>query len=269
MSRLDTELVNRKIARSRELAKKYIKDGLVFVNGKNICKPSFNISDSNIVEYTGENEKYVGRGGLKLEYAIDKFNINVKDKICLDIGASTGGFTDCLLQNEAKLIYAVDVGSDQLDLNLRKNVRVLNIEKTDIRDFKKLYPNISFDFICTDVSFISLKKITEYTVELLKENGEIVFLIKPQFEVGIENIGKRGVVKDKKVHIKLLYDLINYFNMLGLDIIYLEPSPIKGGSGNTEYLIYMKKKQFGEQFKTFNDVEKIVSEAMTPTEKIK
>lgn len=266
MSRLDIELVNRKIARSRELSKKYIKEGLVYVNKKNICKPSFDVTENDIIEYVGENEKYVGRGGLKLEYAIDNFNINVKDKICLDIGASTGGFTDCLLQNGASLIYAVDVGSNQLDVNLRDNGHILNIEKTDIRDFKGLYPDVLFDFICTDVSFISLKKITEYAVKLLKSDGEIVFLIKPQFEVGIKNIGKKGIVKDKKVHIKLLNDLINYFNSVNLDIINLEPSPIKGGSGNTEYLIHMKKKQEKSQSKKF-EIEKIVSRAMMSMEK--
>lgn len=252
--RLDIQLVNLKIARSRELAKSYIKDGYVFVNDKKVLKPSLDVSESDVIKYIGEKEKYVGRGGLKLEAAINNFGIDINEKRCLDIGASTGGFTDCMLQHGAMKVYAVDVGRNQLDKKLKDDNRVIDVEQTDIRDFYLTYKSKKFDFICTDVSFISLKKITEPAINLLDENGEIVFLIKPQFEVGIKNIGKNGIVKDKKVHINLLKDMMAYFDSKNLAVLNLKKSPIKGGSGNIEYLIHLKLKNITE-----SSVNKIIN----------
>lgn len=241
VARLDAELVTRKIAGSRERAKELIKSGAVLVNGKIISKPSADINETDEIISLAEEFKYVGRGGLKLEKAIDEFGIDLKNKICIDIGASTGGFTDCMLQNGAARVYAVDVGHDQLAEKLRNDARVCNAEGTDIRNITVDFTSGQVDFISIDVSFISLKLILPKAFELLKECGEASVLIKPQFEAGKKGIGKNGIVKDRKVHENVLKDITEFAVLLGFMPNALICSPIKGGSGNTEYLIHLKK----------------------------
>ena len=241
MARLDAELVTRKIAGSRERAKGLIKSGAVLVNGKIIFKPSADINETDEIISLAEEFKYVGRGGLKLEKAIDEFGIDLKNKICIDIGASTGGFTDCMLQNGAARVYAVDVGHDQLAEKLQNDARVCNAEGTDIRNITVDFTGGQVDFISIDVSFISLKLILPKASELLKECGEASVLIKPQFEAGKKGIGKNGIVKDRKVHENVLKDITEFAVSLGFMPNALICSPIKGGSGNTEYLIHLKK----------------------------
>ena len=241
VARLDAELVTRKIAGSRERAKGLIKSGAVLVNGKTISKPSVDINETDEIISLAEEFKYVGRGGLKLEKAIDEFGIDLKNKICIDIGASTGGFTDCMLQNGAARVYAVDVGHDQLAEKLRNDARVCNAEGTDIRNITVDFTGGQVDFISIDVSFISLKLILPKASELLKECGEASVLIKPQFEAGKKGIGKNGIVKDRKVHENVLKDITEFAVSLGFMPNALICSPIKGGSGNTEYLIHLKK----------------------------
>lgn len=241
VARLDAELVTRKIAGSRERAKELIKSGAVLVNGKIISKPSADINETDEIISLAEEFKYVGRGGLKLEKAIDEFGIDLKNKICIDIGASTGGFTDCMLQNGAARVYAVDVGHDQLAEKLQNDARVCNAEGTDIRNITVDFTGGQVDFISIDVSFISLKLILPKASELLKECGEASVLIKPQFEAGKKGIGKNGIVKDRKVHENVLKDITEFAVSLGFMPNALICSPIKGGSGNTEYLIHLKK----------------------------
>lgn len=187
-------MTRRALVKSRSAAQGIIKDGIVFVNGKMTDKSSFGVTENDNIEIRGEMPKYVGRGGLKLEKAIDSFNIELSDCVCIDVGASTGGFTDCMLQKGARLVYAVDVGSNQLDKCLKNNKRVISLENTDIRGAEKKITEKA-DFISVDVSFISLKQVLPEVKKLLKENGRAVALIKPQFEVGKSGIGKRGIVK--------------------------------------------------------------------------
>lgn len=240
--RLDQYLVTNEIIKSRERAKEHIKNGDIKVNGTVVTKPAHDISDSDKVDFTGEKLKYVGRGGLKLEKAVSCFGIELEGKICLDIGASTGGFTDCMLQNGAAYVYAVDVGSDQLDESLRSNPKVRNMEKTNIvdaivSDFSPLP-----DFISADVSFVSLKHIIPKITEFLfaSNDGEAVLLIKPQFEAGKKNIGKNGIVKDRKVHVAVINDIISFCAGSGLAVKGIAYSPVSGGDGNIEYLLNLK-----------------------------
>lgn len=238
-SRLDLYLSENKIVKSRSVAAKMIKEGKISVNGKVCTKSSFMISETDKIEVTGDMPKYVGRGGLKLEKAIDFFNIDLKGKICIDIGASTGGFTDCMLQNSAEKVYAVDVGSDQLDEKLKADNRVVSMEKTDIRNITDEIP--SAEFISIDVSFISLKLVLPSAYRLLCNDGSLVALIKPQFEAGKGNLNKKGIVKDEKVRRKVCEDIKEFASSCGFYIIGLTESPISGGDGNIEYLIYIKK----------------------------
>lgn len=240
MARLDSVLVARGIASSRKNAKEMILSGAVTVNGKEIQKPSVEISDSDIVE-SSIRQIYVGRGALKLEKAAVEFNLSFEGKTCLDIGASTGGFTDFMLRNGAEMIYAVDVGSNQLAESLRTDSRVVSMEKTDIRSVTADDLGGCVDFICTDVSFISLKMILPKIYELLKDGETAAVLIKPQFEAGKGNIGKHGIVKDRKVHVSVLADIEKFASELGLIPEGFCCSPIKGGSGNIEYLMKVRK----------------------------
>lgn len=240
--RLDQYLVTNEIIKSRERAKEHIKNGEIKVNGIVVCKPAHDISASDKVEFTGEKLKYVGRGGLKIEKALSCFGVKLEGRICLDIGASTGGFTDCMLQNGAKFVYAVDVGSDQLDERLKNNPKVRNMEKTNIinavvSDFLPLP-----DFITADVSFVSLKHIIPKIAEFLRisNEGKAVLLIKPQFEAGKRNIGKNGIVKDRKVHVAVINDIIAFCSGNGLAVKGVEYSPVSGGDGNIEYLLYLQ-----------------------------
>lgn len=261
MIRIDILLVQRGIARSRQIAKEYVLNGKVIVEKRIIKKPSVLVDENSKIEFTGEKAKYVGRGGLKLEHALKKFDIDCSGYVCMDIGASTGGFTDCLIQNNAKKIYAVDVGKNQLDISIKENNKVICLENTDIRTLDRDSISGEIDFICTDVSFISIKKIFDSALSFLKKSGEMVFLIKPQFEVGIECIGKKGIVKDRKVHERLLKDMVTYFQQKNIYTADLCESPIKGGSGNSEYLIYLKNYN-SENINNFN-YRDIVDKAMT------
>lgn len=236
--RLDMLIIEKKLAKSRNVANSLIKNGLVKVNGEIILKTAKDFADNVQIEII-EQPKYVGRGGLKLEKALKEFEINVVGFIALDIGASTGGFTDCLLQNGAKKVYAVDVGTDQLDMSLKGDSRVISMEKTDIRNINNLPEKP--DLAVIDVSFISLELILERVSELLAKNGQIIALIKPQFETRREDKNKSGVVKDEIIREKVLEKIKEYCISINLKISGMVDSPILGGSGNKEYLILLEK----------------------------
>lgn len=243
---------------SREYAKEIILKGYVKVNNKIVLKPSFKImnNDTNIKIDEKSFPKYVSRGGFKLEKALNFFKIDLTNKVCLDIGASTGGFSDCMIQNNAKKIYAIDVGTNQLDERLLNNEKIISFENTDIRNVEFFEEKI--DFISIDVSFISITKIMENLYNLLSDTGEIVALIKPQFEAGKININKNGIVTNKKIHKIIIKNLYQYF----LDKKYycngITFSPIKGGKGNIEYLINLKKSPCPNNL---INISKIVDEA--------
>ncbi len=239
--RLDLALVNRGFAESREKAKAIIMSGIVYVNNQKSDKAGDTVKSDDIIEVRGETLKYVSRGGLKLEKAMKSFDISLDGCICADIGASTGGFTDCMLQNGAKKVYAIDVGYGQLAWKLRTDERVINLERTNFRYVTREQVPDELQFASVDVSFISLSLIIPVMRTLLCDGGRAVCLIKPQFEAGKENVGKKGVVRDKAVHIAVIEKIINIvkenkFSLLGLDF-----SPIKGPEGNIEYLCYIQK----------------------------
>ncbi|PXV93566.1 23S rRNA (cytidine1920-2'-O)/16S rRNA (cytidine1409-2'-O)-methyltransferase [Lachnotalea glycerini] len=238
--RLDVLLVNRGLAASREKAKAIIMSGNVFVNGEREDKAGSAFDDKVEIVVKGNTLKYVSRGGLKLEKAMNHFGVNVSGKICMDVGSSTGGFTDCMLQNEAIKVYAVDVGHGQLDWKLRQDERVVCMEKTNIRYVTPEDVADRIDFSSIDVSFISLTKVLLPVKNLLSEEGQIVCLIKPQFEAGREKVGKKGVVREKSVHIEVIDKVIAYAVSIGFEILNLEFSPIKGPEGNIEYLLYLQ-----------------------------
>ena len=239
--RLDTELTARKLFSSRQKAKNAVVNGLIKVDGVVCTKPSFNVDENFSIEIAGDVLPYVGRGGLKLEKVIKKHNIRFDNMVCMDIGASTGGFTDCMLKNGADYVYAVDVGSYQLAESLKEDKRVCNMEKTDIRNILPEDIGKKINFISVDVSFISLKLILPKAYEILDNSGKMVVLIKPQFEAGKPNIGKNGIVKSFKIHENILYDIINFSEKLGFEIIDLDYSPVTGSKGNIEYLMFLKK----------------------------
>ena len=239
--RLDVYLTENKICKSRAAAQSLIKNGGVTLNGKAVTKNSIEVSENDIVSVIEQKQlKYVGRGGLKLERALELWRFDLNGALCIDIGASTGGFTDCMLQNGARKVYAVDVGRDQLDGKLRADSRVVSLEQTDIRDFS-LPENEQADFIGTDVSFISLKMIFPHIYRLLKSGGYAVTLIKPQFEAGRKNLSKKGIVRDEKVRLSIVENIKNCALQCGFEIIGTEVSPITGGDGNTEYLLALRK----------------------------
>ncbi len=238
--RLDVLLFEKKLAESREKAKAFILEGKVFVNGNKVDKAGSKFTGNENIEVRGI-ERFVSRGGLKLEYALKNFNINTKDKICLDIGASTGGFTDCLLQNNASKVYAVDVGYGQLHWKLRTDHRVTLFERCNFRHFENDKLPAPVDIVVIDVSFISLKKIIPKALEFLKEDGDIVALIKPQFEVGRGEVGKGGIVKDSAKHQKVIDSLTLFFKNLKLYVKGIVESPVLGQKGNKEFLIHLIK----------------------------
>lgn len=258
--RLDLYLFKNGICKSRSTAQMYIESGAVSLNGKLGLKPSTDVSENDAVEILFNPLKYVGRGGLKLEKALDDFNISVKNLICADIGASTGGFTDCLLQNGASKVYAIDSGSGQLATKILNDSRVVNMEKTNFRTVENKELISSIDFAVCDVSFISLKKIAASIFQILKEGSGAVLLIKPQFEAGKQKVGKNGIVRDKSVHISLIYDLSAYFENCGLSPQNISFSPICGQKGNIEYLIYLKKSNEKSKIRN-NEIESIVNNA--------
>ena len=239
--RLDVALVERGYTESREKAKALIMAGIVYVNNQKSDKAGNTVKPDDIIEVRGETLKYVSRGGLKLEKAMKSFNILLNGCVCADIGASTGGFTDCMLQNGASKVYSIDVGYGQLAWKLRTDSRVVNLERTNFRYVTREQVPDDLDFASVDVSFISLYHIFPVLRTLLKEGGRSVCLIKPQFEAGKENVGKKGVVRDKAVHIAVIEKIVsliseNKFSLLGLDF-----SPIKGPEGNIEYLCFIEK----------------------------
>lgn len=238
--RLDVLLVNRKLAESREKAKAIIMSGNVFVDGQREDKAGSAFSEDVSIELRGEKLKYVSRGGLKLEKALEVFPISLEEKICMDVGSSTGGFTDCMLQNGAAKVYAVDVGTNQLAWKLRNDQRVISMERTNIRYLTPEQIGDSISFVSIDVSFISLTKVLLAVKELMIEGGEMVCLIKPQFEAGREKVGKKGVVRDKGSHLEVIQMVASYANDIGFACIGLDYSPIKGPEGNIEYLLYLK-----------------------------
>ena len=245
-TRLDVLLVEQGLLDSRQKAQAHIMAGLVFVNGQRVDKPGTAVANDAQIEVRGRALPYVSRGGLKLEKAMKTFPITLEGKICADIGASTGGFTDCMLQNGAARVYAVDVGYGQLDWKLRNDPRVVCLERTNARylDHEQV-PDV-LDFASVDVSFISLTKVLIPARELLRDGGEMVCLIKPQFEAGREKVGKKGVVRDPKVHLEVIQTVLQTAMDLGFSILDLEYSPIKGPEGNIEYLVHLKKSQEGE-----------------------
>ena len=241
--RLDVLLVKRGLAPSREKAKTIIMSGIVFVDNQREDKAGTFFKDDVNIEVRGKTLKYVSRGGLKLEKAMDCFGVQLDGKICMDVGASTGGFTDCMLQNGAVKVYSVDVGHGQLAWKLVQDERVICMDRTNIRYVTPEDIDDVIDFASIDVSFISLTKVLLPVKNLLTENGQIVCLIKPQFEAGRENVGKKGVVRDKKVHKDVIESVITFAMSIGFDIINLDFSPVKGPEGNIEYLLYMRKQK--------------------------
>ncbi|TGY95460.1 TlyA family RNA methyltransferase [Petralouisia muris] len=257
--RLDVLLVQRGLAPSREKAKAMIMEGNVFVAGQREDKAGTSFDTKAPIEVRGNTLKYVSRGGLKLEKAMKNFDISLTDKICMDIGASTGGFTDCMLQNGAAKVYAVDVGYGQFAWKLRQDGRVVCMEKTNIRYVTPEDIEDVLDFASVDVSFISLTKVLPAAKELLGETGEMVCLIKPQFEAGKEKVGKKGVVRDPKVHQEVIEKILDFAEESGFAVRGLEFSPIKGPEGNIEYLVHMQKGM--ESQEELVDVAAVVAQA--------
>lgn len=256
--RLDI-FIKLKYSFSREYAQYLIKNGAVKINEKIVLKPGIKVLDNDIVYIDKEKFlKYVSKGGLKLEKAINEFSVSFCNKVCIDVGASTGGFTDCMLQNGATKVFAVDVGSNQLSNYLKDDKRVISLENTNIKDLKSSDFDCNIDFAVIDVSFISLDKVLLNVRNIIKEEGEIIALIKPQFEAGKSNIGKNGIVKNLKVHEKVIYNICRFCFNAGLGVFGITFSPNKGGSGNIEYLIYLKKDKKGFDYLEIDKLVKSV-----------
>ena len=256
-TRLDVYLTEHGFAQSRERAKSIIMSGHVFVNNQRSDKAGDIVPEGALVEVRGGELKYVSRGGLKLEKAVSEFSLDLKDKICMDVGASTGGFTDCMLQNGASKVYSVDVGYGQLAWKLRSDKRVINMERTNIRYVTDEQVPDKLDFASIDVAFISLKLVLPVVKSLLSDSGTGVALIKPQFEAGREKVGKKGVVRDPAVHAEVIQNVLDFTLELGLKISAVTFSPIRGPEGNIEYLMYFSKN--GEDNEI--DVEGIVKQS--------
>lgn len=239
--RLDQLVFDLGLAESRERAKTTVMSGLVFVNGQRADKPGMQVSPDVNVEVKGTALPYVSRGGLKLEKALKVFPIDVNGKVCIDCGASTGGFTDVLLKNGVAKVYSVDVGYGQLAWSLRNDERVVNMERTNIRYISSEQIPEPLDICVMDLSFISVKLVLPAVCALLKDDAQLVCLIKPQFEAGREEVGKKGVVRDKAVHLSVIESVLSFAPTVGMTVMGLDFSPIKGPEGNREYLCYMKK----------------------------
>lgn len=258
--RLDVLLVKEGHAASREKAKAIIMSGNVFVNGQREDKAGATFDPDKVqIEVKGSTLKYVSRGGLKLEKAMARFAIELNEKICMDIGASTGGFTDCMLQNGAAKVYSVDVGHGQLDWKLRNDARVVCMEKTNFRFMLPGDIEDEPDFASVDVSFISLTKILLPARAILKPDGEMVCLIKPQFEAGRDKVGKKGVVREPQIHEEVVKKIIDYADFIGFDILHLDYSPIKGPEGNIEYLVHIRKNM--EKLQNTAEITEALAEA--------
>ncbi len=263
--RLDVLLIERGFFDSREKAKAVIMAGEVFVNGQREDKAGSKFDKEADIEVKGKALRYVSRGGLKLEKAVEVYKLDLADKVCIDIGSSTGGFTDCMLQNGAAKVYAIDVGTNQLAWKLREDRRVVSMEKTNIRYVTEDDLPEKADFASVDVSFISLTKVLKAAVNLLNTDAEMVCLIKPQFEAGREKVGKKGVVRDFSVHKEVIKLVINFALSLNFLIKGLTFSPVKGPEGNIEYLLYIQKKNeiMNETMidKILSEVDRVVEEA--------
>lgn len=245
--RLDVILVNNGLASSRDNAKRTIMAGLVTVDGIVETKSGQKFDVDSEFKVKDKLLKYVSRGGLKLEKAIQSFNIKLNGCYAVDMGASTGGFTDCMLMNGALKVYALDVGYGQLDYKLRVDPRVINMEKTNIRYLDTTLIEEPIDFISIDVSFISLRHMSPVASKILKDTGAVMCLIKPQFEAGREQVGKKGIVRDSKVHVEVIENVIGYASDNGLYPHGLDFSPVKGTKGNIEYLLYLRKTESSEK----------------------
>ncbi len=238
--RLDVLLVNRGAACSREKAKAMIMEGIVFVDGQREDKAGTMVSRDAAIEVRGNTLAYVSRGGLKLEKAMKSFGLSLEGKTCMDVGASTGGFTDCMLQNGAIKVFSVDVGYGQLAWSLRQDPRVVCMEKTNIRHVTPSDIGEQVDFVSIDVSFISLTKVLGPVRELMRQGGQLVCLIKPQFEAGREKVGKKGVVREPETHLEVIEKVISFALSIGFSVLKLDYSPIKGPEGNIEYLLFLQ-----------------------------
>ncbi len=247
--RIDLLLVEKGHYDSRERAKKAIMAGVVFINNQRCDKAGMDVEEDSEIEIKGNPIPYVSRGGLKLEKAMKKFDLTLQDKVCMDIGASTGGFTDCMLQNGARKVFSIDVGYGQLAWKLRQDGRVVCMERKNIRHVTIEETKEFADFASIDVSFISLRLVLPKCSELLRAGGEVVALIKPQFEAGREKVGKKGVVREKSTHIEVIENISNFALENNFEILDLDYSPIKGPEGNIEYLIHLK---VGSENKDFN-----------------
>ncbi|MFR7897887.1 TlyA family RNA methyltransferase [Turicibacter sanguinis] len=260
--RIDVLLTQLGYFNSRETAKRAIMAGLVLVDQQRIDKPGEMVPVESMNTVKGNVCPYVSRGGFKLEKAIKAFNLDLKDKIIIDIGSSTGGFTDCALQNGAKLSYAVDVGYNQLDWKIRQDERVICMERTN---FRYMTPeNLTHgvpEFACIDVSFISLKIIFPVLKQLLAKEGQVAALIKPQFEAGKDQVGKKGIVRDPKIHIKVIQEIVDFLTALELSVLGLTYSPIKGGEGNIEFLVHVGNNEQLTTLITEKEIINVVTEA--------
>lgn len=241
--RLDMAVLERGLSESRAKAGALIMAGQVYVNGQKATKAGLTVKESDKIEVRGEKMPFVSRGGYKLDKAVKAFHLQLQDCVCMDIGASTGGFSDCMLQNGAKKVYAVDVGYGQLAWKLRTDARVVNMDRTNFRYLTTEDIAEQLDFASVDVSFISLKIILPVLFVLLREGGEAVCLIKPQFEAGKENVGKKGVVRDPSVHTEVVKTVTQFAFETGFSVLHLSFSPIKGPEGNIEYLMHIKKEK--------------------------
>lgn len=255
--RLDLLMLEKNMAPSREKAKALIMAGVVFVDGQREDKAGTMIPDTADIVVKDNSLKYVSRGGLKLEKSINEFNVDVSGKICMDVGSSTGGFTDCMLQNGAVKVYAIDVGRGQLDWKLRNDERVISMEKTNIRYVTPDQLDDVPEFSSIDVSFISLSKVLPVVNTLLAENGTVVALVKPQFEAGREQVGKKGIVREPKIHREVIEKVIGFAIESGFYVIDITFSPVRGMEGNIEYLIYLRKASLDESLSYEEVTERI------------
>ena len=259
--RLDVLVCEQNPEYTRTAAQRLIMSGVVYVSNQKETKPGTMFPEDTQVEVRSQGLKYVSRGGLKLEKAMELFPIDLKDHVCMDIGSSTGGFTDCMLQNGARKVYAVDVGKGQLHYKLRNDERVVVMEKTNIRFVTPDMVEDVIDFASVDVSFISLTLVIPVARTLLNEKKEMVLLIKPQFEAGKEKVGKKGVVRDPKTHEEVIWKIVSFAHANDLQVEGLTYSPVKGPEGNIEYLIYLKQKTTENSYPDNNQIRQIVAEA--------
>lgn len=261
--RIDVLVTDKGFFDSREKAKRAIMAGVVLINGQMVDKPGTEVPEDAEITIKENPNKYVSRGGLKLEKAMQNYGIRLDGKVCMDIGASTGGFTDCMLKSGASKVFSVDVGYGQLDYSLRTHPQVVNMERTNIRHVTLEQIGTALDFVSIDVSFISLKLVLPVAMSLMAEQSEIVFLIKPQFEAGREQVGKNGVVRETKVHVQVLKEITAFAQSLGFELKALTFSPIRGPKGNIEFLCYAQKNAAasGEPNSFAEDIEALVKRA--------